>query len=314
MGQRVALALGGGGSRALSHLGVLSVLAEAGIQVDAVAGSSLGGVIAALYAFEPDAAAVREKALAYFRGSQLFGMAASQPRDASVAAGPALWDRVRQMTFLTRFFFTLLLRPSLLARSPMQEVVDVLLPDADLADAAIPLACNALNMQDGTLTTFTAGPVRECVLAGTSVASILPLHRFGGAIYADAAPVSAVPVYAARALGADVVIAVDLRAPLLPQPAFHNGFEVFRRIEATSSRLLNDAEVDAADLVIRPHRVVDVFWGDFGIVDTIVAYGEEAAREALPALRQQLCLAESGNSKGAAAAVVTACPAEETKA
>ena len=49
-GQRVGLALSGGAARGLAHIGVLEVLAEAGVRVDVVAGTSMGGVVGGLYA------------------------------------------------------------------------------------------------------------------------------------------------------------------------------------------------------------------------------------------------------------------------
>jgi NTE family protein len=290
---RLGLALGGGGSRALCHLGVLGVLEAADLRPGAVAGSSLGALLAAMYAFEPDAAAVQERALSYFRGSRLFGLAARQPRDHSVAQTPSLKDRLLKGTFLGRLFLTLLVRPSLLRENPVRRAAADLLPDADIRDAALPLACTALDMVRGEVAAFTEGKVREAVTASASVATILPLHRWDGGVYADAAPVSSVPVHAARALGAARVLAVDLRSPVPEQRAFANGFEVFRRLEATSSRLLNDAEVRSAEAVLRL-SVEDIFWGDFGDVETPVERGRRAAEEALPRLRQSLAPGTGG--------------------
>jgi NTE family protein len=276
----IGLALGGGGSRALCHLGLLEALEEAGVRVEAVAGSSLGGLLAAMYAFEPDADAVRRRAEAYFRESDLFGRMANQPRDPSVAATPSLADRIRKGAFLTRLFLTLLVRPSLLPDNPVREAVDALLPEADIRDAALPLACNALDLAGGTVRTFTTGPVRRAVLAGTAIATILPPVEWEGAIYADAAPVCPVPVEAARQLTRAPVVAVDLRGTLAPQQRLRNGFDVFRRLECASSRLLNEKQTGQAQVVLRPD-VHDIFWSDFRDVQTLVARGRSTAEEAM---------------------------------
>ncbi|MFN2135645.1 MAG: patatin-like phospholipase family protein, partial [Candidatus Promineifilaceae bacterium] len=61
--KRLALALGGGGARGLAHVGVLKVLDRAGIAVHAIAGTSMGGVIGALYAAGLSAAEIERQVL-----------------------------------------------------------------------------------------------------------------------------------------------------------------------------------------------------------------------------------------------------------
>ena len=64
---KTCLALGGGGARGLSHLGVLQVLDREGISVDCIVGTSAGAVVGAAYSLNPDADAIAESALKYFR-------------------------------------------------------------------------------------------------------------------------------------------------------------------------------------------------------------------------------------------------------
>ncbi|HYC78161.1 MAG TPA: patatin-like phospholipase family protein, partial [Planctomycetota bacterium] len=59
----LALALGGGGARGLAHIGVLDVFAEAGVVVDRIFGVSVGSIVGAAYAFEPDLSALLPRAL-----------------------------------------------------------------------------------------------------------------------------------------------------------------------------------------------------------------------------------------------------------
>ncbi len=62
---RIGLALGGGAARAVTHIGVLEALAEHGIPIDVIAGTSMGAIIGALYAIAPDTRAMRERILLY---------------------------------------------------------------------------------------------------------------------------------------------------------------------------------------------------------------------------------------------------------
>ncbi|MFH0910243.1 MAG: patatin-like phospholipase family protein [Planctomycetota bacterium] len=287
MKKRLGLAFGGGGSRALCHLGVLSVLAQEGIEISAIAGSSLGALLAAMYAFEPDAEAVRGRALSFFRHSHLFGRARKPSKSDGLRGGFSLPAAIKKY-FRTAFVFNMLAaRPSLFKKNPADEAVAALLPDRDIRETAVPFACNALDMTRGLPVVFTEGSVRHAVAAGTTVAIVFPPYRWNGGYYADAAPVSCVPVRAARSLGAEVVLAVDIRTPVEPMERFRNGFDVVSRLEAISSRILNDEEIASADVTIRPGGL-DVFWGDFSDVDAIARLGEEAARSALPAIRRAL--------------------------
>lgn len=287
--KKLGLALGGGGSRALSHLGLLSVLEEERIPVSAISGSSFGALVGAMYAFEKDATKIRQSAIRYFGGSDLFGGAAVQPSDGSVEGGASLRYKAKTGLFFLRFFSSLLFRPSFWRRNPMTDAVSRLLPEKAIEETLIPFACNAMDVANGTVEVFTRGDVRKSVLAGTCVATIFPPFFWGEKIYIDAAPVASVPARAVRALGAEVVLAVDLRAKLEPVDRLRNGFDVFRRLEATSSRLLNEAEIDSADLVIRP-PLQEIFWGDFAVsnIERAIRVGEDAARGILPALRAAL--------------------------
>jgi NTE family protein len=285
--KKLGLALGGGGSRALCHLGVLSVLKEEGIEISTISGSSMGGLIGAMYAFNPDADAVKEKAEDFFKNSILFGGSKKQDKDDGLRGGITVWKRVKKHLRTFFVFNVLALRSSLLPMNPMKSAVNALLPEADIKDTKIPLCCNALDMTEGKPVFFHEGSVRDAVLGGTTVAVVFAPYKWNGKHYNDAAPVSSIPVYSARQMGADVVLGIDIRTDIGTMPAFHTGFDVVSRVEMISSKLLNDREANTADILIKPD-VMDFFWGDFSDVDTIVEKGAEAARAILPQLKEML--------------------------
>lgn len=286
--KKLGLALGGGGSRALCHLGVMCVLQDEGIEISSISGSSLGGLLAAMYAFEPDAYKVREKACEFFAHSKLFGGARKQKKD-GLRGGITFWGRVKKYIRTAFVFNILAVRSSLLRRNPARKAVEALLDGKDIKESKIPLSCNALDMTDGKLATFYDGNIKDAINAGTAVGIVFPPYPWNGKHYSDAAPVSSVPVYAARELGADVVLAIDIRTDVPKMEAFHNGFDVVSRIEMISSKILNDREVASADFTLTP-PVLDIFWGDFSDVESIIKIGEDAAREILPQLKEKLSL------------------------
>lgn len=284
---RFGVALGGGGSRALAHLGVLEALQEAGIRVEVVTGSSMGGLLGAMYAASGDARAVRERAVDFFRRDRGFGSARRPVRSDRLHGHTGVFAWLKKFLRSATLAVPLLVRRGVLWGNPCRKAVAALLPDARIEELALPFGCVALNLTEGRLETFTHGPVREPILCGTTVGVVFPPRRMGAAEYIDAAPMCAVPVRLCRALGADVVLAVDLRSDVPTGFHVQNGFDVIQRIEQVASRTLNDAEAGEAAWWIRPDTG-PVFWGDFTNIDPILHAGAEAVRGVLPAIRARL--------------------------
>lgn len=283
----LGLALGGGGSRAFAHLGVLSVLAEEKIPVTAITGSSMGAILGALYAFNPNATAIREQAMAYFEGSKLFGMNPKPSKDDGLRPTVTLWGAMKKYMRTIGIAHVIAARRGLLKRNIAHAAIDDLLPKQAIEDACIPFACVALNLTLGTLDTFTQGPLRQACKAGTAIGVVYRPYKFYDEEFADAAPVCAVPIDACRALGASRVLAIDIRTPKPATMAMQNGFDVISRIEMIQSSRLNDNECAKADLLLQPD-VGSMFWGDFTRLDAMIAAGESAMRNALPQLREIL--------------------------
>ncbi|MDX2481363.1 MAG: patatin-like phospholipase family protein, partial [Desulfuromusa sp.] len=65
--KKLGLALGGGAARGLAHIGVLQAFEESDLQVDLVTGTSMGAIIGAMYATNPDLSLLREQMIAYLQ-------------------------------------------------------------------------------------------------------------------------------------------------------------------------------------------------------------------------------------------------------
>lgn len=282
--KRLGLALGGGGSRALCHLGVLSALETAGVRVDVVTGSSMGAIVGALYAECRDATRTRQRAQDYFQSSSLFGKARKHTKSDGLQArtGPVGYV----LKYLRAAFISnvLSVRKSFLRTNPAFKAVRTLLPDTPIEALRLPFACTVLNLTQGRLETIDRGALHPAAMASTNIGVVFPPFRWGTDDYVDPAPLCAVPVHAARRLGAEVVLAVDIRADI-PRPfPIQNGFDVISRIEMIESKTINDLETGGAEVVLRPDTG-EVFWGDFSDLDPIIAAGEAAVSESLPTIR-----------------------------
>ncbi len=287
----LALALGGGGARGLAHAGVLEVLCDAGVRPDRIYGVSVGSVVGAAFAFEPDIRTMLPKALAYLR-SEAFrrytdkvGENRKPEQRANVAtphdAPPTFMTRVRGFVRAERAFHRMLASGSLLDGAVLHAVVEALLPDADVAEAKVPLSIVAVDLVTGREVEITKGPVRQAVLGSASLPGIFPPVPYGGCLLADVGVVSSVPCHAARRGGYDVVVAVDVAQRVAARRSFPTAVDVLLRMEDVAGSLFRELVFQHADVIVRPD-VTRLDWTDFSTMDEVIEHGRLAARASLP--------------------------------
>ena len=141
---RATLALGGGGARGLAHLGVIEGLLGADFAIERIVGVSIGSLAGALFAFCPNISQVQKTSLKYLLSPEfqrhqkaLTGMRPSS--NCGATGGACAWyDRIRDYVRANLLCRQIIRDPSLLPESVLRQVVDHLLPDADIADAYHP--------------------------------------------------------------------------------------------------------------------------------------------------------------------------------
>ncbi len=249
---RFALVLSGGTLRGFAHIGVLKVLEENGIRPDLVVGTSAGSLVGALYASGMASAEVERAS-----GEVDFDLVGGWLRAQFGGGGSPVRG------FVARH-----------ARAPRIERFP------------IRYAAVATELQRGCLAVFNAGDPAAAVHASTSVPGVFAPARIAGQDYVDGGLVSPVPVRAARRLGAERVIAVNV----IYDPAESRLAGTIDRLFQTALvmvRTLALQEAAEADLVIEPQLP----HGDEVTLDNrqaLIRAGEEAARAALPRIRALL--------------------------
>ncbi len=177
--KKLGLALGGGGAKGFAHLGVLEVLTSAGIEFDIISGTSIGSLVGACYVTNSLEALAQE------------------------ACKISLTDipRLLSPTFSNKGFFT------------GKNVLDLLqrhMGTHNIEDLDKKFAAAATNLNNGTLEVFTSGDLTEAVRASIAIPLIFTPVIKDDHLFVDGGIVEPVPVQACRAMGADIVIAVDL--------------------------------------------------------------------------------------------------------
>ena len=283
--ERLGIALGGGGSRAFVHLGVLARLEEAGFRPSCISGSSMGAVLGALYAEDPVAECAVPRILDYFRKSSLFGGLKRQDKGDGLHARPGMLGKLARKMATASVAGVVSFRKGLRRLHPVNKAIDDLFgkKEATFDQLALPFAANSLNLTTGRLEEHRSGPLAPALKAGVAIGLVFAPYEWNGCQHADAAPVAPVPVGMCRRLGAEKVLAVDICAPLERPAECYSGFDVVRRILSMQSECLNEAEVASADVVLRID-CSDVFWADFSAIDVLVERGKKATDSILEQL------------------------------
>lgn len=249
----VGLALGSGGARGYAHIGVLKVLDAHGIKVDMLAGSSMGSLIAAVYAngIEP-----------HMMGKLAKNLKRKHLVDLTVPGmGFIMGDKIKQLI-------------QLLTHGKRIEELD------------IPLAIVATDIESGERVVFRDGPIDQAVRASISIPGIFVPERVNGRLLVDGGVIDRVPVSVLREMGADIVIAVDV-AQLDTEMKMGSIFDVIVQTIDVMEREIFRNRILAADLVICPD-VGHYSSIAYGGVEEIIDRGEHAANEIVQQIEEMI--------------------------
>jgi NTE family protein len=250
---KIALVLGGGGTRGFAHVGVIKALEAQGIVPDIVVGTSVGSAIGALYA-------------AGYNGFQL--------QDMSI---PMKQERVIAWSLPNRGLFT---------GKPLQDFINQAVKQQPMEKLRRTFAAVATDLASGEKIVFRTGNTGVAVSASCAVPGIFQPVVINGKSYVDGGLVRPVPVSDARALGADFVIAVNISS--LPQNnPTESTMDVLLQTFDIMSQTINRYELANADVVIRP-VTREIAQGNLDDRHLAILEGEKAVAAILPELKAKL--------------------------
>lgn len=246
----IGLALGGGAAKGFAHIGVIKMLEASGIRPDVVAGTSAGSVVGALYAAGMDPFQLQEQA---------FALDEASIRDVRLFSG------------------------GLVQGQKLEDYINARVNHRSIQQLARPFAAVATQLETGQRAVFIRGNTGQAVRASSSVPGVFEPVEIGGRHYVDGGVVSPVPVDAARQLGANFVIAVDISA----SPSGSNPLGMVNIVGQSITimgRQLGQQELARADVVIRPN-ITGIGATDFQQKNQAILEGERATLAAIPAIR-----------------------------
>lgn len=288
-GKKVGLALGGGGVRGFSHIGVLNVLEEKGIDIDLIVGTSAGALIGGAYASGQSPREIQTKINAYICSPEF---EASTLKSVGMTFSPeskSVFKKAQNFVMNRFWFIRAFFKPSMFPSGDFQSLINYFLPEIDIRETRIPFHVVSTDLITGRQVVFSEGSLRQAVLASCSVPGAVEPVREGDCLLADGGITSVVPVHATREAGADVVIAVMVDRDLSASVSIETGKDVLYRAGEITASTLEATELKDADVIIRP-QVGDLHWMDFNRAGDLIIAGEQAARESLAKINASLPL------------------------
>ena len=230
----IGLALGGGAAKGVAHIGVLKALEDADIEVDYIAGTSVGAMIAALYAFRVDVETIGSLA------------------------------RRLTMSKVTSFKLN---KTGFFSTESLRELMLEYVGDVAIEDAAIPLSIVATDINSGEEIVLTSGSVVDAVCASAAIPGIYIPVEINGRTLVDGGLVQNVPIEALQTAGAGVTIASHLNSVSHYQEISHVLDVMRNAFEIAVSQHTQD-QLKEADLLIS----MDL--SDFSLRDNTERYDE----------------------------------------
>jgi NTE family protein len=247
---KVAVVLGAGALRGFAHIGVLKVLESNKIPVHMIIGTSAGSFVGAIYAY---------------------GFSAFELQKLSFALEK---DDIVDVTIPDNGF---------IKGDKIEGYINYLLRNTPIEKLKIPFYAVATDIRSGREMVFGSGNTGTAVRASCSIPGIFKPVSIAGRMYVDGGVVSPVAVDAAKRLGADVIIAVDISGET-EGPAPLNTIETILQSISIMYAKLSSIQLAKADVVIRPN-VGSIGGADFSKRHEAVLEGEKAAIEALPKIK-----------------------------
>ncbi|MFA8300403.1 MAG: patatin-like phospholipase family protein [Hyphomicrobiales bacterium] len=280
---KVGVVLSGGGAKGFAHIGVLKVLTEAGLKVDYIGGTSMGGIIGGLYSigYSPDS---------------LASLVRSQDWEVLLTDKiPLRYVSIEEKLYDNKYFFSFPFRNNKISLPKgyvtgqninmlLRRLTSPVYDKYNFKSYPIPFVTVATNIVDGSPLVIHRGDLAEALRATMSIPSFFTPVDYQGTYVVDGGIVDNYPVQEVKKLGADIIIGVDVQSPLYKRDELNSLIKVIGQTNSFYSQQSFVKNKNLTDIYIHPD-ITGYGMLDFKSYDTLIARGERAAYKALPKVK-----------------------------
>jgi NTE family protein len=249
----IALALGGGGARGLSHIGVFTVLIREQIPIDFVAGVSVGSIVGAFYC-------------------------AGLPLEKIEKMSENMsWNKIAKLNIFS--IYEMLFNNKMLSNKKLEEFISENTNNITFDELKVPLVCVTTDLYTGEKVLIKEGNVGAATRASAAIPGIFRPVEYRQRYLMDGGIVENLPVDTARLFGADIIIAVSVAADI-EKNKVDNTFEILTQAIYIQGQKIDSENLKNTDIVIRP-QVGDISIVSFGEHKKAIKQGVIAAKNAI---------------------------------
>jgi len=277
---KVGLALSGGGARGLAQIGVLKALELKGIEIDLIAGTSMGSIVGGLYAsgysineldsiahftpweelISPEYKSNRKELFIEQKVTEDKAIFALRLQGLKPIIPTSINDGLRLSNYLT-----------LLTLQAPVKITD------NFDDLEIKFRAICTNLETGEPVILGRGSLGQSMRASSSVSFLLSPVKMDSLILVDGGLVANIPVKIAKELGADIVIAVNTTSSLYTKESLELPWIVADQVISIPMKLLNEQQTQEADFVVAP-ELENFSSAKFSDIDSLIFYGYTATK------------------------------------
>ncbi len=254
---KIGLALGSGGAKGLSHIGVIKVLEKNNISIDYVAGSSIGALVGGAYAATKDIRKIEKVVL-----------------DADLRKAFSLIDPA--------------LRSGLIGGKKVKDFIESQTKEKKIEDLLIPFSVVATDLKNGESVIIKKGDAAQAIRASISFPLVFKPIKIKKRVLGDGGLSLPVPVRVVKEMGADVVIAVNLDSNYFDRRNVREKLG-FYGVASNSLNILRfhlaENNTKEADVTILP-KTGNISWSKFIKGKDVIASGEKAAKRKINHLKR----------------------------
>lgn len=277
MKKKFVLALGGGGARALAHIGVYKVLKENKFEILGVVGTSMGALIGALICLRKEPEEIYEMVKRFIK-----------ERDYVISGIPRLLKfqtKTPLSVFAKNFKQRILLNlgiytVGLFSTSRIEFFIDKFIEEKKIEEIPIPFACSATDLLEGEIYLFRRGNLKTALVCALSLPGFFKPNPYEGKLLVDGGLIEEVPLDSAKAIFKKDVLAVDVSQPLLPMTGKENLIDLTYRFHSIALKHLRRKIIENHKYLINVN-LKDCEWYEFEKLDLLTKAGELAAHKFL---------------------------------
>ncbi len=259
--KKIGLALGGGAAKGFAHVGIIKALENAGINIDYIAGTSMGALVGGYYAMTKNAKMLEDQILNTKR-SDIFPISELiKRRDGALFRGESIADTLKKE-----------------------------FGDAKIENCKIPFTAVATDVANGDEVIINSGSLVEAIKASIALPAIFKPVEIGGKLLMDGGLANPVPADIVKNMGAEYVIAVDVSSKWMTAPdellKTHDIYSIVSNAFSIIEYQIAKGPLKSADIVLRP-PVLNYDWMNFEKARELIKIGERELELSLREIRRK---------------------------